>query len=104
MNYELARILELCYAHGWSRYRLAKEMEVPPNGVYNLFRRGSAPTIPILRDICAALGVTLAEFYGGGDIRLSKDQGRVLRAYSALNEVNQARAEAYIRGLIDGQE
>lgn len=56
MVYELERIMVLCQARGWSRYQLAKEMDVPPNNIYNLFRRRSAPTIPILRDICAALG------------------------------------------------
>lgn len=38
MSFELDRIEELCNDRGWSHYRLAKEMEISPNSIGNLFR------------------------------------------------------------------
>ena len=49
MSFELDRIEELCNDRGWSHYRLAKEMEISPNSIGNLFRRTTVPSIPTLR-------------------------------------------------------
>ena len=43
MSFELDRIEELCNDRGWSHYRLAKEMEISPNSIGNLFRRTTVP-------------------------------------------------------------
>ena len=52
MSFELDRIEELCNDRGWSHYRLAKEMEISPNSIGNLFRRTTVPSIPTIRHIC----------------------------------------------------
>ena len=52
MSFELDRIEELCNDRGWSHYRLAKEMDISPNSIGNLFRRTTVPSIPTLRHIC----------------------------------------------------
>lgn len=49
MSFELDRIEELCNDRGWSHYRLAKEMDISPNSIGNLFRRTTVPSIPTLR-------------------------------------------------------
>lgn len=46
MSFELDRIEELCNDRGWSHYRLAKEMDISPNSIGNLFRRTTVPSIP----------------------------------------------------------
>lgn len=51
MSFELDRIEELCNDRGWSHYRLAKEMDISPNSIGNLFRRTTVPSIPTLRHI-----------------------------------------------------
>lgn len=45
MSFELDRIEELCNDRGWSHYRLAKEMDISPNSIGNLFRRTTVPSI-----------------------------------------------------------
>ena len=60
------RILELMEKRGWSKYRLAKE-----TGIYIT--------------TCEAMGITLAEFYGGiEEHNLSEDQLRLLSMYEAV--------------------
>ena len=63
MSFELERIEELCRIRGWSHYRLAKEMDVSPNSIGNLFRRTSIPSVPTIRHICEAMGITISQFY-----------------------------------------
>lgn len=48
MSFELDRIEELCNDRGWSHYRLAKEMDISPNSIGNLFRRTTVPGIRYL--------------------------------------------------------
>ena len=63
MSFELERIEELCRIRGWSHYRLAKEMDISPNSIGNLFRRTSIPSVPTIRHICEAMGITISQFY-----------------------------------------
>ena len=88
MSFELDRIEELCRDRGWSRYRLAKEMNVSPNSIGNLFRRTSVPSVPTLRHICRALGITISQFYGTDGLTGDKQ-----------------KVEGYIEGLLakDGE-
>ena len=58
MSFELDRIEELCNDRGWSHYRLAKEMDISPNSIGNLFRRTTVPSIPTLRHIYARYSVS----------------------------------------------
>ena len=64
MSFELDRIEELCNDRGWSHYRLAKEMDISPNSIGNLFRRTSIPSVPTIRHICEAMGITIRYLHG----------------------------------------
>lgn len=101
MTYELERIKQLCHDRGWSLYRLAHEMNTSPNNIYNMFRRTTTPSVPTLRQVCKALGITLADFYAperGREVR-----NDILYLYNKLSPVNKTRAGAYMLGLMDGQ-
>ena len=104
MSFELERIEELCRIRGWSHYRLAKEMDVSPNSIGNLFRRTTVPSIPTIRHICHVFGISMGEFYStdGSQTVLSKQQEYLLDLYNQLGPSNRLRAEAYLEGLVDG--
>ena len=104
MSFELERIEELCRIRGWSHCRLAKEMDVSPNSIGNLFRRTTVPSIPTIRHICQVFGISMSEFYSteGSQAILSKQQEYVLNLYNQLGPSNRLRAEAYLEGLVDG--
>lgn len=86
MSFELDRIEELCNDRGWSHYRLAKEMDISPNSIGNLFRRTTVPSIPTLRHICQVFGISMGEFYStdGSQTILNKQQKYVLDLYNQL--------------------
>lgn len=101
MSYELERIEELCKERGWSHYRLANEMDTSPNNIGNLFRRTTIPSIPTIRRICEAMGITMAQFYStdGEQVTLTPQQCHMLNLYGHLDQVGKLRAEAYMEGL-----
>ena len=93
MSFELDRIEELCNDRGWSHYRLAKEMDISPNSIGNLFRRTTVPSIPTLRHICQVFGISMGEFYStdGSQTILNKQQKYVLDLYNQLGPSNKIR-------------
>lgn len=97
MTYELKRIEQLCHEHGWSLYRLAREMNASPNNIYNIFRRSTTPSVPTLRQVCKVFDITMAEFYTEDGNNDTQDNIYIL--YNRLSAINRARAEAYMMGL-----
>ena len=108
MSYELDRIEELCRERGWSHYRLAIMTGTSPNNIGNLFRRTTVPSIPTIRRICEAMGITMAQFFskeeGNEEIPLNKQQKHFLSLFCQLDGKNRVLAEAYIQGLLDGSK
>jgi len=59
----LQRIRELLDQRGWSVYRLSEKSGLPQSTLSNMFSRSNYPTVPTLERICAALGITMSEFF-----------------------------------------
>lgn len=59
----LNRIDELRKERGWSINYLAMEAMLTQSTINNLYTRQTLPTIPTLRAICGAFGITLSEFF-----------------------------------------
>ena len=95
MSFELDRIEELCNDRGWSHYRLAKEMEISPNSIGNLFRRTTVPSIPTIRHICQVFGISMSEFYSteGSQAVLSKQKGKLFYFFRNSPYSHSARAD-----------
>lgn len=47
---------------GWSQKELARRAGLPQSTVNSMFRRGKAPSLPVLQDICRAFEITLRDF------------------------------------------
>lgn len=101
MIYELERIDELLKERNWSRYRLAKEMNDNPTSINNMFHRPSTPGVPMLRRICAAFGITMAEFYRTDGVIsvITPQQNELLEHFTLLDAAGRDRAIAYVKGL-----
>ena len=64
------RILELMEKRGWSKYRLSKETGIYITTINDWFNEKQyTPSRDSIVSICEAMGITLAEFYGGIDRR-----------------------------------
>lgn len=102
MSFELDRIEEFCRIRGWSHYRLAKEMDVSPNSIGNLFRRTSIPSVPTIRHICETMGITISQFYStdGDAVTMTEQQKAFLEMFDRLSPGDKKKAEGYIEGLL----
>lgn len=101
MIYELERIDELLRERNWTRYRLAKEMSDNPTSINNMFHRPSTPGVPMLRRVCAAFGITMAEFYreDGSMTVLTPQQNELLEYFTLLDTAGRDRAISFVKGL-----
>jgi len=97
----LTRIRELCSKRGWSVYRLAKESEVPPSTLNNLFNKNHTPSISTLERLCDGFGITMSNFFADDkpDPLLTDRQNELLRRFSELSPAGKVAVESFITGL-----
>ena len=93
------RIRELLDERGWSEYHLAKVSGLAQSTITNMFKRNNAPTLPTLEAICAAMGITLSQFFSDGadPAALTAEQATLISKWSTLTDDQK---EALLR-LID---
>lgn len=58
-----ARLRQLMAERGWTAYRLSKESGLSESTLANIFKRNNVPSIDTLEAICAALHISLAQFF-----------------------------------------
>jgi len=99
----LGRITELREARGWSVYRLAKEAGISQSTITNLYKRENAPTVSTLEALCSALGLSMAQFFGGLDEnqQLTVDQRDLLNQWVRLPNRHKEKVMGYILGLLE---
>lgn len=72
---------------GWSIYRLGKASGLSQSTLSHVFREESEPTLSTLETICAAFGITLAEFFADGEfVPLTEEQREILDKWAQLND------------------
>lgn len=80
------QIKKLMEERGWTDYRLAKESGLSHSTVTNMFNRNNAPTLPTLEAVCAAFGITLAQFFAEGNpLELTEEQQTLYAKRSSLS-------------------
>lgn len=97
----LERIKQLCQERNYSYYELAKRADIPYSTLNTLLLKGTQPSLPTLRRICAGFGITLQQFFAGeGDAQaLTSAQKECLSLFSILTSEEQALAISYMKGL-----
>lgn len=81
------RIKELMNERGWTVYELAKRSGLSQTTLANLWKRNNEPSLPTLRTLCQAFGITLAQFFAEGSAAyLTLEQLEFLNDWNALNE------------------
>lgn len=79
------RIKELMDERGWTIYELPKRSGLAQTTISNMWRRNTEPTIPSLRAICTAFGITLSQFFSEGElVELTPEQKQFFIRWSAL--------------------
>ncbi|MBP3710401.1 MAG: helix-turn-helix transcriptional regulator [Treponema sp.] len=76
-------------ARNWTEYQLAEKSGVPQSTISSWYRKKQIPTIPSVEKICAAFGITLAQFFTddfADVVTLTQSQSELLHEWNRLNE------------------
>lgn len=96
----IARIRELCHERQLSGYELARRSGIPYSTLNTLLLKGSQPSLPTLRKLCAGFGITVQQFFADTDAAtLTEAQKECLSLFSVLSAEQQALVISYMKGL-----
>ena len=87
----LATITAYRQERGWTEYQLAERSGLPQSTISSWYRKNMVPTIPSLKKICLAFGITLSQLLSEGDepVSLTEDQRKLLERWAKLNKDQQ---------------
>ena len=81
-----SRIKELMDERRWTIYELSKRSGLAQTTISNMWKRNTEPTIPSLRQLCDAFGITLSQFFAEGDmVELTPEQKVFFMRWAALS-------------------
>ena len=63
-----SKLRQLMSERGWTAYRLAKESGLSESTLANIFKRNTVSSISTLEAVCAAFGISLAQFFAEQDL------------------------------------
>ena len=100
------RISELLKKKGWTRYKLAQETGLYKTTVYDWFNdKGFTPDRNSIELICAAMNISLIEFYSGIDEgELSGEQTLLLQLFEKVPESKRQLVFELLRTLADDKK
>ena len=81
-------IKQLMDQRQWTLYELARRSGLAQTTLANMWRRNNEPSIPSLRLICNAFGITLTQFFAeedGRPVELNDEQRNLLQHWSTLS-------------------
>lgn len=100
------RILELMAKRGWTKYKLAQETGLYQTTVYDWFNDKSyTPDRKSIELICAAMNISIVEFYSGIDEgELSGEQALLLQLFERVPESKRQLVFDLLRSLADDKK
>ena len=99
----LERIDELRRQRGWSVNNLAMEAMLTQSTLNNLYVRKAEPKLSTLRAICAAFGITLAEFFRYEELpQNGEETAELLRRVESLSPAQKRALLDFLRALAKG--
>lgn len=84
----IKRIDMLMKERDWSDYKLSAESGLSSSTIANIHRRNTVPSISTLEAICAAFGITLAQFFteDSHTVQLNNEQQELFRHWISLTD------------------
>jgi transcriptional regulator with XRE-family HTH domain len=95
----LEKISKLQKERGWSVYRLSYEAGLTQSTVANMFKRKTLPSIPTLKALCDAFGITLSEFFKEENETVNDTADSLLAEYSSLTPAEKKAVAHLITDL-----
>ena len=101
VNYALEKIEAICCKKGITKYKLAKQAQIPYTTLTNMFKKDTMSTLPTLQKICEGLDITMSQFFLEDESRvdLTEKQKELLLLWDDLPGDLQSRVIGYLEGL-----
>lgn len=82
-------------ARGWTEYQLAERSGLPQSTISSWYQKGMTPSFSSLEKICDAFGLTLSQFFAGGEtlLALSAGQRDMLDKWLRLSPAQRPRSK-----------
>lgn len=95
-----SRLRQLMTERGWTAYRLAKESGLSESTLANIFKRNTVPSIATLEAVCAAFGISLAQFFAEGEmVELTPELRELFDQWVSLSPEQKQAALQMIRTM-----
>ena len=98
------RIQQLMQERNWSIYRLAKESGLSQTTISNIFKRNNEPSIPTLKRLCGAFGITMSQFFrgndDGSDCTVSAEQQELINNWTLLSDTQRQLLSGLIKTML----
>lgn len=94
------RLNQLLKESGMTTYRLAIRSGLSESTITNIFKRNTVPSIPTLEAICAAFGITLAQFFADGPlVEMTPDLKELFDSWVNLTPAQKKAALQVLRAM-----
>lgn len=98
------RIQQLMQERNCTIYRLAKESGLSQTTISNIFKRNNEPSIPTLKRLCGAFGITMSQFFRGsgdyGDYAVSEEQQELIKDWTLLSDTQRQLLSGLIKTML----
>ena len=97
----LGKIQKLQKEQGLNNAQLAKKAGLTPSTLQGLYKRNNMPTIPTLKHICEALGITIGQFFSDTNVPLdlTEEQANLLEHWNTLTAEQKEALLALIKAI-----
>lgn len=95
------RIEKLCAKGGISRYQLSNRMGISQSALSDIVKKKNVPTLVTIERICAAFGITIAQFFTQGESipDLSNEQKELLLLWDDLKLEEKEIVKTFMKSI-----
>lgn len=100
-DYVPMRIEELCSKGGITRYQLSSRTGISQSALSDIVRKKNVPSLITIERICAAFGITIAQFFTQGEHLpdLSDEQKELLLLWNGLKLEEKEIVTTFIKSI-----
>lgn len=100
-DYVPMRIEELCSKGGITRYQLSSRTGISQSALSDIVKKKNVPTLITIERICAAFGITIAQFFSQGEHLpdLSDEQKELLLLWNGLKPEEKEIVTTFIKSI-----
>ncbi len=100
-DYVPMKLEELCSKNGITRYQLSIRTGISQSALSDIVKKKNVPTLITIERICAAFGITIAQFFTQGENipNLSDEQNELLLLWDGLKLEEKEIVKTFMKSI-----